>query len=150
VRRYIKLFEQTGEVQSVQVSHGPKPLLGEFEQLALLELILRHPGIYLKEIQNKLESTFGVTISVATICRTLKRMGCTRQAMHHVAMQRSDMLRAKFMADVSIYDPNNLVWVDETGCDRRNTVRKYGYSTRGMPISTSTFLFEAPVTLPYL
>ena len=33
-------------------------------------------------------------------------------------------LRAKFMAAVSIYD---LVWVDESGCDKRNTVRKYGY-----------------------
>ena len=24
-----------------------------------------------------------------------------------------------------------LVWVDETGCDKRDTLRKYGYSFRG-------------------
>jgi transposase len=133
VRRYIRLFQRFGEVSSLQISHGPKPLLDDFEQLTLLELIMEYPGIYLKEIQIKLESVFGVYVSVSTICRTLKRMGCTRQAMHHVALQQSECLRAKFMAEVSIYDPNMLVWIDESGCDRRNTIRKYGYSIRGIP-----------------
>jgi hypothetical protein len=35
------------------------------------------------------------------------------------------------MAEVSIYE---LVWLDEKGCDRRNTLRKYGYSLRGIPV----------------
>ena len=26
------------------------------------------------------------------------------------------------------YDPEMLVFIDETGADRRNTIRKYGYS----------------------
>lgn len=38
------------------------------------------------------------------------------------------------MAHVSIYDPSMLVWLDESGCDKRNTVRKYGYSIRGIPL----------------
>ena len=38
------------------------------------------------------------------------------------------------MADISTYDPRIFVWLDETGCDRRNTLRKYGYSLRGIPI----------------
>ena len=140
VRRYIDLFEQTGEVESVQASHGPKPLLDSFEQLTLLKLILQHPGIYLKELQGKLQLVFGVCISMSTICRNLKRMGCTRQAMHHIALQRSDMLRAKYMADISVYDPDMLVWVDESGCDRRNTIRKYGYSIRGIPLCNQHLL----------
>ena len=37
------------------------------------------------------------------------------------------------MADTSMYDPAMFVWVDETGCDRRNSMRKYGYSNRGLP-----------------
>ena len=45
-------------------------------------------------------------------------MGCTRQVMRRVAIQRSDTLRARFMAEVSIYDPIMLVWQDETCCDR--------------------------------
>lgn len=36
VRRYITLFEQTGDVQPESQSHGPPKLLGDFEQLILL------------------------------------------------------------------------------------------------------------------
>lgn len=59
-------------------------------------------------------------------------MGCTRQVIQRVALQRSDEQRAKFMANVSVYDPSMLLWIDESGCDRRNCIRKRGYSLRGM------------------
>ena len=36
------------------------------------------------------------------------------------------------MAEVSIFDPAMLVWVDETGFRCRNSIRAYGYSLRGM------------------
>ena len=52
--------------------------------------------------------------------------------IRHVALQQSEAMRAKFMAEVSIYDPSMLVWIDESGCDRRNSIRKYGYSVRGI------------------
>lgn len=62
-------------------------LMGDFEQITLLRLILENPGIYLQELQDHLLGIFGVLVSVPTICRTLKYMGCTRQAMHRVALQ---------------------------------------------------------------
>ena len=115
-------------------------MLGELEQLTLPHLILENHGIYLHEIQTNLENLFGARISTATICRTLRSMGCTRQVMRRVAIQRSDTLRARFMAEVSIYDPIMLVWQDETCCDRRNTLRKYGYSLRGIPVCDYSLL----------
>ena len=75
---------------------------------------------------------FGFTVSVPTICRTLKFMGCSRQVIRQVAIQRSDDLRAKFMGETSKYDPAVFVWTDESGCDRRNSARKFGYSLRGI------------------
>ena len=36
------------------------------------------------------------------------------------------------MAEISFLDSNMLVWLDETGSDRRNSIRKYGYGLRGM------------------
>ena len=134
VWRYIALFRQTGDVEPLQRKYGPTKMLGDLEQLTLLHLILENHGIYLYEIQQKLESLFGARVSTATICRTLRSMGCSRQVMRSVAIQRSDALRSRFMADISIYDPQMLVWLDETGCDRRNTLRKYGYSLRGIPV----------------
>ena len=113
--------------------HGPRMLLGDFEQLTLLKLILQHPGILLHEIQDKLIQAFGVRVGVSTICRTLKFMGCSRQVIRHVATQRSDSVRADFMAKISMYDPAMFVWTDESGFDKRNHARKFGYSLRGIP-----------------
>ena len=128
----MKLFEVTGDVRPKSRQNGPIPLFGEYEQLTLLRLILEYPGIYLHELQCKLFHVFGVEVSVSTICRTLKLMGCTRQKIQYIALQQSDECRARFMAEISIYDPSMFIWIDETGCDRRNSIRKYGYSVRGI------------------
>jgi len=132
IQRYLTLFRQTGDVKPLEHRNGPQKLLSDFEQCELLSLILQNPGIYLHEIQDKLYEAFGVLVSAATICRTLQFMGCTRQVIRSVAIQQSDAMRAKFMAEISIYDPSMFLWLDESGCDRRNTLRKYGYSIRGI------------------
>ena len=140
VRRYVALFYRSGDVRPRTRKNGPRRLLGEFEQLTLLRLILANPGIYLHELQDELVNMFGVPVCKATICRTLRYMGCTRQAMHHVAIQQSEVCRGRFMAEISMYDPSMLIWLDETGCDGRNTIRKYGYSLRGMPLTDHRLL----------
>ena len=101
----ISTFEDTGDIQPKAYQHGPCKHLGDSEQLLLLRLILQNPGIYLHEIQAELLAKLGVVFSCSTICRTLKYMGCTRQVLQHVALQRSDELRLQFMAQVSVYDP---------------------------------------------
>ena len=140
VRRYVALFQMSGDVEPRRRKHGPKPMLGEFERMFLFRMILQHPGIYLSEMKEEISNAFGVEVCISTICRTLKSMKCTRQAMHHVAIQRSDELRAKFMAEISLYDPSMIVWLDESGCDRRNTIRKYGYSMQGIPLCDQRLL----------
>ena len=113
-------------------------LLGDFEQIVLLRLILANPGIYLYELKCELVKMFGVGVSEATICRTLRYMGCTRQAMHHMAIQQSEVCRGRFMAEISMYDPSMLIWLDETGCDGCNTICKYGYSLRYASLRSTT------------
>ena len=119
VRRYLRLFECTGDVQPSPRRNGPTRLLEDHEQLLLLQFILDRPGIYLYEIKKKLQGALGVSVSKSSICRTLKFMGCSRQVIHHVAIQRSDAMRAKFMAEVSTYDPSMFVCTDESSCDKR-------------------------------
>ena len=55
----------------------------------------------------------------------------SRQKLRMVVAQRDDDLWAQFVCDVASYEPKMLVFLDETGCDRRNSIRKYGYSLRG-------------------
>ena len=101
---------------------------------------------YLHELQSELRKVFGVTVNCATICKTLKFTGCTRQCMHHVALKWSDTLRAQFMATVSMCDPSMLVWLDESGHDRRHTIRKQAYSFRGMPLANHLILARLGVS----
>ena len=97
-------------------------------------MISENPSIYLCEVRQKLLDVTGVDASETTIiCRTLKRLGFTRKKVQHVALQRCDMLIAEYQAEVSMYDSSLFVFVDETGSDSKDTLRRYGYSIRGYP-----------------
>lgn len=48
--------------------------------------------------------------------------------------------RQLYISDVSLYSSEMFIFLDETGADRRNAIRKYGYSMRGMPLKSHHFL----------
>ena len=75
----------------------------------------------------------GIEINASTICRFLHRCGFIRTKLKLVASQRSEDLRAKYVAEIAIYRPDMLVFTDETGSDRRDAIRRFGYSLRGYP-----------------
>lgn len=66
--------------------------------------------------------------------------GFTRQKLCTVASQKDAFLRYQFVSDVSVFSSDMLIFIDETGADRRNTVRKYGYSIRGKPMKNQVLL----------
>ncbi len=51
-------------------------------------------------------------------------------------------MRAEYLLDVSIYKghPELFVFVDETGADRRDAMRKFAYSLRGKPATASKLM----------
>ena len=99
-----------------------------------------NPGIYLREVQDELYSLAGIDISITSICNFLKESGFTRQKIRKIARQRDYQLRNDFISDVSIYQRHMLVFVDETGTDRRECLRKYAYSLRGKTPQCSKML----------
>ena len=44
------------------------------------------------------------------------------------------------MSEISVYDPEMTIWVDESGCDKRNSLRKFAYNLRGMPPTDCSLL----------
>ena len=78
------------------------------------------------------------------LCHTLGRLGLglgfTRKKLKYVALQCSDVLRAGYQSEVSLFDPIMLVFVDESGYDARNASRKYGYSLQGFPAKNFRFV----------
>ena len=59
-------------------------------------------------------------------------MGCTWQVIQHIDVHHSDECRVKFMSEVTIYDPSMLLWIYESVCDKRNSLRKWAYSMKGI------------------
>ena len=134
VSRTVQLFRRTGHVskKSYDTSNLPRDLT-DTVQLIILQIVLERPGILLHEIQAEIDHTTGTHLAPSTICHFLHNSGFSRQRMRIVATQRDDSLRAMFASEVSIYNADMFIFLDETGTDRRNVLRRYAYSWRGMP-----------------
>ena len=72
-------------------------------------------------------------VDSSTILRTLHRIGMSRQVLRHFAVQRSELRRSEFWLEFQYFHPSMIVWIDESGFDKRNGIRKYSYGIRGLP-----------------
>ena len=91
--------------------------------------MIDNPSVYLIKLQNNATGTW---VHESTICHTVYRLGFTRKKLQHVSFGRSEDLRARFIADASLFDPHMFLRVGESGFRQRNSIRSYGYSLRGM------------------
>ena len=135
VSRILSLFHHTGNVsKKVYSKENVFRKLTEPAQILILKLVVSKPGIYLKEIQTELLLVLMLEVDTSTICRFLHSNGFSHQKMTKVAIQRDCFFRQRYCMDIAVYHPEMLVFLDETGADRRNYLRKFGYSVRGIPI----------------
>ncbi len=134
LKRVVKLFNDTGSVtkKSYNKSNLPRKIT-KVVQFCILQLVIQYPGIKLREIKSEVSYLLQVELDESTICRFLHSQGLTRQKMQIVAKQRDEYERAMFATEMSVYDPDMLIFLDETGCDRRNVLRRRAYSFRGKP-----------------
>ena len=87
----------------------------------ILYLVLSRPGIYLREIVSEVSTVLGLDITESAVCKFLKRIGFTHHKLATYALQRDDTLRQQFVSDVSLHNRETLLFVDETGTDRKET-----------------------------
>ena len=138
--RYFVRFEVSGNVEPSGRGMSALKKLDEYIELYILGLIMQRPELYLGEICQELQRIHGVTASPSTICRMLRAYGFTRKRLRFIATQRCDLLRGQFLAHCFVFSTDMFVWVDESGSDARNHVRRFGYSIRGTtPVSRHFF-----------
>ena len=126
-----KLFEATGDVAQAKPDRTDTRILTGHEELMVVGLLLDNPALYLSEVCQKVSDVTNIVVSAPTLCRTIHRHGLTRRKIQQIALQRSSQYRGEFMAEVQMYNPEQFVWIDETGCDKRDSIRKYGYAMMG-------------------
>ena len=100
VCRTVALFDETANVSPREYpSNVGTARLTEMDKSIILELVIEKPGIYLREIQQELESGTGTVVDVSTVCRFLHTSGFSRQKLVITAKQ-SDVLQAEHMIDM--------------------------------------------------
>ena len=132
VSNIMKLFETTGCVDpKAQPLREDLRKLDDHHELYILGPLYDNPALQLHEICTKVEEITTVVVTVPTVCQLLRRNGITRKKIRQVALQRSSDMRAEFIANISFYPVNQLIWVDETGCNAKDFTRKFGYALKG-------------------
>ena len=67
------LFQETSAVFKVNTTKK----LSASDEVAITEMVLDHPSLYLHELQNALYQSTGTDVSTSTICRFLHHEGFT-------------------------------------------------------------------------
>ena len=131
-------FHETGDVQCKEQIHGPERKLDALEEVILIEYLMENPNAYLDELQRELQVRVGIVCSLPTICRTLSRLGLTRKKLQRIVLKRSEDCRALFREEMNRVNADMIVWIDETGTDRRDANRRCGYHLRGITPASFT------------
>ena len=146
-----RLFEHSGQV-TAKKSQPMERVLDEHSELLILGILAAEPDIYLSELRLHLQEVTGLEVSNSSMCRTIKRLGYTRKKVCQIALQRSAELRARFLAEVLMFPAEMFVWVDESGCQKKDGIRRFGYALRVLLlyVKGSSFVGSAfPLLLPW-
>ena len=109
-------FKLFGSIEAKKARKRPELCkLDNHHQLYVIGLVLDNPKMYLSEVCHRVKEITNTEVSSATICNLLASYGITRKKIQHVALQRRVDYRGLFVANVSFFPKEMLVWVDETG-----------------------------------
>jgi transposase len=128
-------FEQTLNVipAAVQSKRYDLRTPDERSELHVIGLVLANPSMYLSEICQHVCDELVIEVAPPTICRLLRSYGITRKRIKKVALQRRDTVRGAFLAQCLLFPAETFVFMDESGSDARDHIRKYAYALWGLP-----------------
>jgi transposase len=87
-----------------------------------------------------LQDEFDILTSTASIKRALSHIGWTKKKAQQKAKEQNPNLRDFYLNKLSEFNSYHLVYVDESGCDKRAGFRRTGWSLLGVtPVQVSKF-----------
>ena len=107
---------------------------------ALSNHLVHKPGAFLEEMTDLIHVRLGVTASTSTISRTLHRNGWSKKVMRRRAQEQNADLRDFHIYCRSEFRPDQLVYVDESGCEETIGFCWTGWSPLGTtPVQIANF-----------
>jgi arginine repressor len=102
---------------------------------ALREKLLAEPGLYQDEMARFIYNEFGIEVSQASVSRALASIKWSKKTTRQVAQEQNADSQSYYFHKVSQFRSYQLVFIDESGCDKRIGARRTGWS----PIGTTPF-----------
>lgn len=137
IRTKLRLF---GTTTSPPNRVGRYRKVTPFMRDALLEELAIKPNLFRSEMITFLDDRFGIEVSPSSITRLLKSAGWTRKSSHRVAKQRNAQLRDLYLYKISKYKSYQMIFIDESGADKRDGFRKKGWAPSGVtPVQVGRF-----------
>lgn len=131
---------QYGTIDAPAKTLGRPKEITENMWLAIRYELEQCPGLSQQALADFLFKQYSVRVSRATIGRGIQRQVWTKKVMDTVAKERNQELRNFYIEKRSHIDPKCMVFVDETGDDRRRAILKRGYAPKGVrPVQTKRF-----------
>jgi hypothetical protein len=107
---------------------------------ALKERLLEKPGMYQDEMVLFLYDEFEIIVNNSAVSRALVLIGWTKKATWQIAKERNADLWDYYLHNLSVFQSHHLVYVDESGCDKRIGFRRTGWSPLGVaPVQIAQF-----------
>jgi transposase len=140
VRRIRSRLQRFGTTTSPSNRVGRESKITPLMRDALLEQLANRPDMFRYEMIDFLYDSFGLEVSPTTISRTLKTERWTRKTNGRVAKQRNPELRELYLYKLSDCQSYQLVFIDESGCDKRSGHRRQGWAPSGAtPVQVDEF-----------
>ena len=99
---------------------------------ALLDRLIEKPNMYQDEMAVFLFDEFDVLVTTQSISRALAAEGWSKKVARRVALERNADLRDFYLHNLSAFRSYHLVYIDESGCDKRVGFRRTGWSPLGV------------------
>jgi transposase len=137
IRSNLRLF---GSVRAPPNGVGRRRSITPVMLEALCDHLLERPGLYLDEMVLFLWDEFHTLTTTSTISRALASIGWSKKTIRRKAREQNADLRDSYLHDLSEFHSYHLVYIDESGCDKRIGFRRTGWSPLGVaPVQISRF-----------
>ncbi|KAJ6532396.1 hypothetical protein B0H19DRAFT_1005033, partial [Mycena capillaripes] len=133
VQRVKEMWAEIGEVCRDRRHKGRAPLMSSSNCKFVLALLDHTPDLFLDEIQEALFIQHDIDVSLATICRTLHRLGISSKKARTLTLSRQAAeqcvhTRRDFLMEIGNEPADRIVCTDESAVNILTTYRRNGWS----------------------
>ncbi|KAF5317766.1 hypothetical protein D9619_012502 [Psilocybe cf. subviscida] len=130
----LKSFSLHGVASRPAVRSGGRTRFLHHDDINFVKSVLEQdPTLYLDELQDQLLARRGVSVSIPTLLRAIRRIHFSRKSLSIRALERNDLNRSIYMNTFAslVSDPWMVMFVDEAARNKKSSARRKGWSLKG-------------------